>query len=218
MTTRFILLCTLFCTGLISTAGEKNALEEFTKAVPVEFIETYDPGYIRLKYKGGDEINAIYIGVDYQLLWKWQEEVEKTKKNRPMTLRYTLKDGVVVTDNNTGKSFQLPGVIDNHPIDYAIDAYQGKDGSTLGMMVSYSEGEKAWDAELNRIYQALGGSMNVTLREAQRAWIKYRDAQIKLIHQQYAKREGTIWGVVYASRVMTITKDQAVRLQSLRNW
>ncbi len=39
------------------------------------------------------------------------------------------------------------------------------------MCISYSEARKAWDVELNRIYQALGGSKNTVLRDAQRAWI-----------------------------------------------
>jgi len=81
-----------------------------------------------------------------------------------------------------------------------------------------------WDHELNRLYLAvladkadrkLNAKEKLILVDAQRKWIRFRDAQIKAIGTHYGKRDGTIWRITTARQVMDVTKQQALRLGSM---
>ncbi len=74
---------------------------------------------------------------------------------------------------------------------------------------------KAWDAELNRAYRGLGGSKNDKLKQAQLAWIRFRDAQTEYLREEYGKRDGSIWDIRYMHQIVNLTKTQANLLKSL---
>jgi hypothetical protein len=187
---RLLLLCLALALCECQLLGaEANSIEEFTQKIPVEFAETHDPGYVVLRYKDGREIDASYEGIDYSVLVAWEDDVEKRGRNRQMTLTYTIARGVEILDNATKTRFRLSGEVPNHPIDHAVRLIGEKhDGSTSGLIDALCLGTEAWNAELNRIYNALGGAKNIPLRDAQRAWIQYRDAQVKFLQHSYGKK------------------------------
>lgn len=217
---RSLLLCLTFALCECQLLGaEIDSIEEFTRKIPVEFVEIHDPGYVVLRYKDGRKIDATYEGVEHSVLAEWEEEVEKTGENRQMTLTYTLSRGVEILDNTTKTRFRLSGEVPNHPIDRAVRLIGEKhDSSTYDLVDALRLGTEAWNAELNRIYNAFGGAKNIPLRDAQRAWVKYRDAQIKFLQHDYGKRQGTIWSITCGRHVLEITKRQAVLLQQVRDW
>lgn len=217
---RFILTCLVLTLCAYPLVGaDANGLEEFTRDIPVAFVGIHDPGYVLLRYEDGNEIDAAYEGVDFSVLSQWEDEVEKEGKHRPVTLIYTMARGVEVLDKATKTRFRLCGHVPNHPIGYAVGRYIAeKDSSTAGMRRATHLGTKAWDAELNRIYKALGGAKNKPLRDAQRAWMAYRDAQVNYLQQNYTKKQGTIWPLICAGHVLEITKRQAILLQQVRDW
>lgn len=47
--------------------------------------------------------------------------------------------------------------------------------TTAGMEACHLSEYQGWDALLNRHYRALGGALKPELRDAQRAWLTYRD-------------------------------------------
>ena len=53
------------------------------------------------------------------------------------------------------------------------------------------------------------------LQKAQRAWIAYRDLQIKSYEATYAKMDGTMWIPISVSAVMDLTKERVQDLESL---
>jgi uncharacterized protein YecT (DUF1311 family) len=105
------------------------------------------------------------------------------------------------------------------PIDRAMEAAMEKDPSTAGMVRAISDATVQWDKKMNSIYKSLRKNMEAdewsSLVLAQKAWINYRDLQITSIESTYSKMEGTMWVPVSASRVMEITKERALFLESL---
>ncbi len=113
-----------------------------------------------------------------------------------------------------------------NPIDVRYERMLAQDSSTSGMVRAASEATKAWDEELNRVYgmlmKELDPEARSALREAQRAWIRYRDAELRAVDaivEDHSERSGggTIWAVVRAGRVMELTRSRALTLSGYRD-
>jgi uncharacterized protein YecT (DUF1311 family) len=82
---------------------------------------------------------------------------------------------------------------------------------------------KAADAELNRVYKDLlsknKDDANTTkkLREAQRAWIAFRDAQLEALYPAPDKQGeyGSIYPMCYAIVSTAMTKERTVQLRRM---
>ena len=93
-----------------------------------------------------------------------------------------------------------------------------KDYSTAAQRECTNTAEKAWDKELNKYY-------NLTLKKlpkvqqskfisAQKAWLKFRDAEFALIDDYYYYvKEGTMYQVIGANEKSNIVKDRAKQLK-----
>lgn len=89
------------------------------------------------------------------------------------------------------------------------------DGATTVGMVACTARETAWwDSQLNAHYSSLEASLSAdlatALREAQRAWIAYRDAGCGFEYDLWS--EGTIRSVVHAGCLLDETARRAQRL------
>jgi uncharacterized protein YecT (DUF1311 family) len=104
-------------------------------------------------------------------------------------------------------------------IDRAMEAAMERDPSTAGMVRAISDANVQWDKKMNSIYKSLMKKMESdewkSLVSAQKAWINYRDLQTKSIESIYSKMDGTMWIPVSTSRVMEITRERALFLESL---
>ena len=88
-------------------------------------------------------------------------------------------------------------------------------GTTMGMIECITAETQRQDARLNKAYKALMAGLapprKAQLQEAQRAWLKYRDANCGF----YADPEGGSLARVNANDcVMTTTADRARELES----
>lgn len=106
-----------------------------------------------------------------------------------------------------------------HPIDVALDECLSIDSnqSTYGMIQCSMIAYDAWDAELNRVYKELMGTLDSAgqdaLRAAQQAWLTYRDAEIELCGAiYYGNLEGTMYHIIAADRVMDMVRKRALEL------
>lgn len=108
---------------------------------------------------------------------------------------------------------------EKHEIDIFVDKAMDKDPSTAGMIKAMDEGEKLWDAELNKYYKLLSENMDkeskAALKKAQLAWIAFRDAEFALIADVYSKQEGTMYRVIAVSLRMEVVKRRALDLKNL---
>lgn len=134
-----------------------------------------------------------------------------------------MKLSIIATALLALVAFAMPLRADDetkHPIDREMEAAIEKDSSTAGMVRAVSKANKQWDAEMNDLYQDLKKLMKpeewAALVTAQKAWIVYRDAQIKSIVETYGHMQGTMYIPMSASDVMELTKDRALFLKSLK--
>lgn len=76
---------------------------------------------------------------------------------------------------NTGKSHQIDRWYEN--------AMKETGGITVNIRNVQSKAYARWDKELNRVYSDIMAKLNkqdkIKLRASQRAWIKFRDAEVK---------------------------------------
>jgi uncharacterized protein YecT (DUF1311 family) len=103
------------------------------------------------------------------------------------------------------------------PIDIAMDAAMDRNGSTAGMCEAIAEAHEKWEARLNTAWSKLKKKMPPeefsVLQKAQRAWIAYRDLQIKSYEATYSKMDGTMWISISVSAVMNLTKERVRNLE-----
>jgi uncharacterized protein YecT (DUF1311 family) len=103
-----------------------------------------------------------------------------------------------------------------HPIDKAFEQCTEKDPSTAGMVRCTDIAYRKWDQELNKNYLELMRKLKVadkqTLKAAQLAWIKYRDAEFKSVDSVYAMLQGTMYIPMHEARRMEIIKERAQSL------
>ena len=90
-------------------------------------------------------------------------------------------------------------------------------GTTFGMIECISTEGQRQDAQLNKAYKALMAELppprRAQLLEAQRAWIKYRDANCAFY---YDPDGGTLARVNANSCMLTATADRAHELESFK--
>ena len=101
----------------------------------------------------------------------------------------------------------------SHPIHTKVEAMLENAVSTADMIGAYDKGIVLWDAELNRVYQALRKALpppaGEKLKLAQQQWILYRDAQYAMIEEQYNQYEGTMYLPMRIAARMHLTEDRA---------
>lgn len=113
--------------------------------------------------------------------------------------------------------FAMPGRAEEksekHPVDAKVEALVEKAVSTADMIQAYDKGISLWDAELNRVYQALRKALPAPagekLKLAQQQWILYRDSSYALIDEQYNQYEGTMYLPMRVAARMRLTEDRA---------
>jgi uncharacterized protein YecT (DUF1311 family) len=108
---------------------------------------------------------------------------------------------------------------EKHPVDIKVEALVEKAVSTADMIQAYDKGIALWDAELNRVYQALRKALPAPagekLKLAQQQWILYRDAQYAMLDEQYNQYDGTMYLPMRVAARMRVTEDRARYLKDL---
>lgn len=95
------------------------------------------------------------------------------------------------------------------------------DYSTAGMVEAAFDAEKEYDLLLNKYYQQLLKKLKVkdkpVLIEAQKSWIKYRDAERKLnglLREDIYSGGGTMQRIIYSGASLEFTKKRVAELNS----
>ena len=103
------------------------------------------------------------------------------------------------------------------PIDRKAAACMDRDPSTAGMIECLQQAYAEWDAELNAVYADVRLRLNPqaksALKEAQRLWISYRDAEFVAIDAIYGAMQGTMWQLAGLSRKVEFLKNRVLELR-----
>lgn len=117
---------------------------------------------------------------------------------------------------NTAAYGQQEAQPQEHRIDKALGACIDKDSSTAGMSDCIGKAYESWDRELNKNYNKLSEMLRAKERQALKAaqleWLKYRDAEFKLIDALYDTKEGTMYISMRAEDRLRIVKKRALEL------
>ena len=128
-----------------------------------------------------------------------------------MTLQQCFE---AVNDTNSAENTDTVSLHDC--IGAASGICQGIPGgdSTQGMVACNQREEAWWDAQLNTYYDQLQSNLEPDVAEslklAQRAWLKYRDAKCTFVDQLW--RDGTIHSVMASYCTMDATATRALEL------
>ena len=192
-----------------SAAGFGDDIKfEWKYSEPVIFSAEHDPDTVVLK--DGRQLDVWFQELSSDDIFKWQA-------GRKLTISYSATDGLWLVDDATGKKDRILGGLDDkhHPISVLLDRCTEQNDTTYGMTACAYLATKQWDGEMTRAYQAILSLVpkekHSQLVEAQRAWIKFRDAQSQAIGLMYGK-QGTMWGMLASGEIMELTEDQARRL------
>lgn len=175
----------------------------------VQYQENHDPSVIWLQ--DGRKLSVNYDAISW-------EEVDAWPANKTITLGYRVGLGTVLFDPVSKKQIHVIAGLDKHPLDTLTEQCLEKAYSTLDMAQCYQSARINWDKELNAHYARLMSMLNKEdkglLEDSQRAWVLFRDAQVKSIRAVY-DRDGSVWGLVIAEKEIELTKEQALRLNAL---
>src|SRR5262249_55786293 len=106
-----------------------------------------------------------------------------------------------------------------HPIDVWFErAIDKADRITVNIRIVQVEAYSRWDKELNRVYSELLTKLKEPdkkrLKEAQRAWIKFRDAEVEWLWSQAMYGQGgTLAPVIVSDVGRDFLKERVCQLQ-----
>lgn len=105
-----------------------------------------------------------------------------------------------------------------HPVDKYLTACIERDSTTAGMVDCTNAAYELWDKALNKQYAALlsvlSASDKQTLREAQRQWLVFRDAEFKAIDALYSRKDGSVYLPMRAADRLDLVKARALKLSA----
>ncbi len=107
-----------------------------------------------------------------------------------------------------------------HPIVTELKACRDKAMSTVDTIHCIDAAMKAWDQELNIVYTKLMNTIETdeaktALKEAQSAWLHFKDQEAKFTRNYYGSMQGTIWGIIAVDVHMNLIKDRVRTLYNL---
>lgn len=109
----------------------------------------------------------------------------------------------------------------NYPIDQWLENCMGKDPSNAGMVNCTYRASEMWDKELNTVYKELMKKLNPQdqklLKDAETAWIKYREAELKLKAEINGISGGSIGATLGAGNEYDFVKTRAIELKEYLN-
>lgn len=104
-----------------------------------------------------------------------------------------------------------------HPIDAQFEREIAQSGGvTADMRDAQGKAHESWDKELNRVYGELMSQLSaeekVLLRDAQRAWLSFRDSEAKLWWAESISGGGTLQPVIVSDQGRELLKARVCQL------
>ncbi|MEM9998182.1 MAG: lysozyme inhibitor LprI family protein [Bacteroidota bacterium] len=105
--------------------------------------------------------------------------------------------------------------------DQCVEEYTAQSGSSLAPLIDCrAEQYDRWDAALNEVYQSLRRALDddarTALRDAQRAWLAFRDVEFELLDATWGD-EGMIGAVLIAEHRVLLVQERWHHLTTMRD-
>lgn len=147
-------------------------------------------------------------------------DIEKDLNTQVEKLAARFKTALLKEKEQTGDDdFWINFKVDTLKVERYIDLRMEKDFSTQGMNQTMYEGEKRYDVLLNRYYkilmEKLKGEDKKVLQEAQKAWLAFREKELKLVYTLLSEKYtggGTMYSNIRAGKIFEITRDRVIEL------
>jgi uncharacterized protein YecT (DUF1311 family) len=114
--------------------------------------------------------------------------------------------------------FSYAGDEESDPIDQKLEECIKKNFSTAGMNSCSNAAYEEWDKLLNDVYKKLLSKLAKDAREAlknsQREWIKYRDAEFRFVNAYYDGFQGSVWTNLNHGDHVNLIRARALKLKS----
>ena len=211
---RILHLTLLLFVSIDTLANETSFMQDYYSPQNGKLINVMtpcDPGcYVEIEIDG-NVLSTTTSGIGDEKLYKLEDE-----KDKSVTINYSQEKGVYVIHVITNTMFMLNGKIEKHPIDHALsNCYLTPLGLTTSGMVSCLMGaEQAWNTELLRVFNQLGGMSNDPLKYAQIAWMKFKDDQFNWFNSAFSSKQGSKWSYAIKERRVLLIRQQVEHLQS----
>jgi len=115
----------------------------------------------------------------------------------------------------------LPVAAEQQKATNTSDACFQRANTTADMLVCADKEYQQLDQDLNRVYAALLAEMTPAhaqlLRESQRRWLSFRDAEFNAIDGVYDAQDGTIHRVLRLGQRNQVVRHRVEQLTSLRD-
>lgn len=145
-------------------------------------------------------------------------EIEKELNAKVEKLAIDFKKKLI-KEQTSGSDFWTTFKVDTFRIERYVDLRMEKDYSTQGMNFAMREGETRYDKLLNNYYKMLLQKMKAEdkklLVEAQKAWLDFRDKEIKLTSKLLSPEYtggGTMYSNIVTGKIYQLTKDRVLEL------
>lgn len=108
----------------------------------------------------------------------------------------------------------------SYPLDTTLDQCleEPNYGSTADQVECTNQAAQQWDQEMNQDYQRLAGRLppkaQALLQDAQRCWLRYRDADQLLIDAVYETTTGTMYAPMQAYSHLRLIRERSLVLKS----
>jgi uncharacterized protein YecT (DUF1311 family) len=108
----------------------------------------------------------------------------------------------------------------SYPLDGFLDQCldQPNHGSTASQVECTNQAAQRWDQEMNQDYQRLASRLppkaQALLQDAQRCWLRYRDADQLLIDAAYETTKGTMYVPMQAYSHLRLIRERSLVLKS----
>ena len=103
------------------------------------------------------------------------------------------------------------------PVESKVEELRKNAKSTAEMVQAEAHGIELWDDELNRVYQLLQPKLSepdrAKLKDAQRAWLTFRDANREVIQVVYERAQGSMYRPFAVNAELQIVKERAEHLR-----
>ncbi|MBV9275235.1 MAG: DUF1311 domain-containing protein [Verrucomicrobia bacterium] len=132
----------------------------------------------------------------------------------------TVNSPVFAADKpkETAENSGAPDV--SYPLDEFLDQClaQPNHGATTSQVECTKQAAQLWDQQMNQDYQRLSHSLcpkaQMLLQDAQRCWLRYRDADQALIDAVYEMTSGTMYAPMQAYSRLRLVRERSLVLKS----